>query len=314
MTGPATGTITCVRRRALVLAAAFAAAASAAAAGGTAGAQSPASILVNPGTADPGSLVKVSNAALSPCVPPPSAANPSASVDLYAAGTATPANRVPFQGVVGPTGSWSVEVRLDPDLPPGTYRVQAGCYTDSGLNAGFGPSYVAGRLDLRLQEPGPPAANLRRGRSGDTIQVESGEARCTPPAGSPSPRVRVSLLDAAKATRAEAEGAVDPATGRWTVGLRVPDLGAQSAEISAVCLARVGAPSPYARYRSAPFTIEATPPTPTTAPVTTSPAPTGAPGAPTTAPQASATPQAPTTTLPTTPLAVAIVAEPTYTG
>ena len=298
----------------MVLVAAFAAAAAAEAVAGTAGAQTVASIVVTPATADPGSVVKVSNAALSPCVPPGGASSPSASVDLYAAGTATPANRVPYQGVVGPTGAWTVDVRLDPDLPPGTYRVQAGCYTDSGLNAGFGPAYAAGRLDLRLQEPGPSSVSPRRGRAGDTIQVASGETRCTPPAGAPSPRVRVSLLDAGKATRAEAEASVDQATGRWVVTLRVPELGAQSAEISAVCLARVGAPSPYARYRGAPFTIEATPTQPTNAPATTAPATTAAPGAPATVPQAAATSPAPTTTLPPTPLAVAVVAEPTYTG
>jgi hypothetical protein len=201
-------------------------------------------------------------------------------------------------------------VRLAPDLPPGSYRVQAGCYSDSGLNSGFGPSYEAGRLELRLQQPGQPTSP-RRGRPGDSIQVSSGEARCTPPAGSPSPRVRVSLLDAGKATRAEAEGPVEIATGRWTVSLRVPDIGPQSGEISAVCLARVAAPAPYARYRATAFSIDGQPLAPATVPPTTPP-PTVAPGAPATAVTTATT--TPVPTLPSTPIAVAIVAEPTYTG
>lgn len=297
------------------MAAAFASAVAAAAVGGTAGAQSGASIVVAPASTDPGAVVKVANAPLSPCAPPRGTTDASASIDLYAGATATPVNRMPYQGVVSPNGSWSVDVRLDPDLPPGTYRVQAGCYTDSGLNAAFGPSYGAGRLDLRLQEPGQPSASPRHARPGDTIQVASDEARCSPPAGSPSPRVRVSLLDAGSATRAEAEGPVDPSSGRWTVGLRVPDVGPQVAQVVAVCLARVGAPSPYARYKAAPFTIDAAPAAaPTTAPATTAPATTSPPGAPTTPPHATTSSPSPTTTLPPSPLAVPIVLEPTYTG
>jgi hypothetical protein len=299
-----------VRRRAIVVAAALAAAVAAAAVAGTAGAQAVAPIVVLPGVADPGAAITVSNGPSAPCPPPPAAKNPSASVDLYAIGSATPVNRVPYQGAVSVPGAWSVTVRLDPDLPPGSYRVQAGCYSDSGLNSGFGPAYAAGNVTLRLQEPGSPTVSARRGRPGDSLQVSSADNRCSPPAGSPSPRVRVSLLDASRATRAEAEGPVDPTTGRWTVGLRVPDLDSQSAEISAVCLARVGAPSPYARYRSAPFAVDNPPvtmTTPTTAPVTT-----GGAGGSTTTP--STTPRPTASTLPPTPLAVAIVAEPTYTG
>ena len=302
-----------VRRRPVVLAAALAAFA-AAALGREAGAQAVAPIVVRPQMADPGAVVTVSNGPSVPCPPPSGSDNPSASVDLFAQGSATPANRAPFQGMVDPVGTWSVDVRLAADLPPGSYRVQAGCYTDSGLNSGFGPSYQAGRLDVRLQDPGQPTASTRRGRPGDTIQVGSGEARCTPPTGSPSPRVRVSLLDSSRATRAESEGPVDGATGRWSVGLRVPELPAQEAQITAVCLARVAAPAPYARYKAAPFAIEVPPPTNTTtsAPATTSPPTTQVPGAPPTAPPTTAATTAPP--LPPTPLAVPIVAEPTYTG
>ena len=127
--------------------------------------------------------------------------------------------------------------------------------------------------------------------------------------------MRVSLLDSSRATRAEGEGPVDPATGRWQVGLRVPDLPAQNAEVTAVCLARVGAPSPYARYRAAPFAVEIDPPrspAPTAAPPTAPPVTAVAPG-PTPSPTRSPT-NIPASALPPTPLAVPIVAEPTYTG
>lgn len=311
---PSTGTILCVRCLVIVVAASVAATGAAVVGGASAGAQVTAVVVVAPATADPGGAVTVSNGPLSPC-PPGNARNPSASVDLFAAGSATPVNRVPYQGVVTPAGTWTVDVRLAPDVPPGTYRVQAGCYSDSGLNSGFGPTYEPGRLDLRLQQPGQPALSVRRTRPGDSIQVGSGDSRCTPPAGSPSPRVRVSLLDSARATRAEAEGPVDIASGRWSVSLRVPDIGPQNVEINAVCLARVAAPAPYARYRGTALSVDRAqaPETSTTVPATTTPPSTGAPGVPTTAP---ATP--PTTanaaSLPTTPVAVAIVAEPTYTG
>lgn len=295
------------------MAAALLAAASAVAVAGQAGAQAVAPITVAPVAVDPGGVATVGNGPAAPCAPPAGTANPSASVDLFAVGSATPVNRAPYQGMVTATGTWTVTVRLAPDLPPGAYRVQAGCYTDSGLNSGFGPAYAAGRLEVRLQEPGRPTATPRSGRSGDSLDVASGDAVCTPPPASPSPRVRVSLLDAAKATRAEAEGPVEPGTGRWSLALRVPDLGAQSAEITAVCLARVGAPSPYARYQAAPFSVEAgeVPGSTTTAPGTTTPATTAVPGASTTKPTTSPAPPA---SLPTTALAVPIVAEPTYTG
>lgn len=302
-----------VRRPAVVMAAALAATA-ALALGREAGAQAVAPILVVPATADPGGVVTVSNGPEAPCPPPGGSERPSASVDLFAQGSATPANRAPYQGLVTRAGTWSVEVRLSADLPPGTYRVQAGCYTDSGLNSGFGPAYRAGSLDLRLQDPGQPTASTRRARPGDSIQVESGAALCPPPAGSPSPRVRVSLLDAQGATRAESEAPVDARTGRWSVALRVPDLGAQYGQITAVCLARVAAPAPYARYKGAPLAIEAAPPAPTTTtgPPATSPPTTPAPGAATSVPTTS--PPASAVSLPPTPVAVAVVAEPTYTG
>lgn len=302
-----------VRRQAIGVAAALAAAA-AVLASGSARAQSPGSILVAPSVTDPGNAVIVSNAPLAPCPPPPRAESPFVSIDLYATGSATPANRSPYQGAVAVGGTWSVQVRLEPDLPPGAYRVKAGCYADSGLNSGFGPTYAPGQLDVRLQEPGAPTASARRARPGESVQVGSGEAGCRPPTGSASPRVRVSLLDATKATRAETEGAVDPASGRWSIGLRVPELLPQSAEITAVCLARVGAPAPYARYRGAPFAVDAAPmPAPTTTPTTAAPA-TARPGTPTTSPAATAPTTPAPATLPATPLAVAIIAEPTYTG
>jgi hypothetical protein len=314
--GLGAGTITDVRRRAIGMAAALAAAVAAAALSGSAGAQTTAQILLSPNAADPGGTVTVSNSPLAPCPPPPSAENPSVSIDLFAGTSVTPANRTPYQGAVTVGGTWSVNVRLDPDLAPGTYRVEAGCYADSGLSSGFGPDYAAGRLDVRLQAPGQPVLAARRARPGDNIHVNSAEKVCRPPAGSPSPRVRVSLLDATKATRAEAEGPVDPASGRWAIGLHIPDMDAQAAEITAVCLARVAAPAPYARYQAAPFTIDAVPAPPTTTtPATVAPVPTlPRPGAPATLPPATVTPTPTPTTLPTTPLAVAIVAEPTYTG
>jgi hypothetical protein len=298
------------------MAAALAAAVAAAAVGGSAGAQGAASILVAPSVADPGGMVTVSNSPLAPCLPPDGADSPFVSIDLFAAGTATPANRAPYQGAVTVGGTWSVQIRLDADLPPGTYRVEAGCFADSGLSSGFGPDYAPGRLDIRLQEPGQPAVSARRARPGESIQVSSGEGGCKPPAGSPSPRVRVSLLDATKATRAEAEGAVDAASGRWTISLRIPELVPQSADITAACLARVAAPAPYARYRAAPFNIDGVPVTSTTTvPTTVAPVPTlPRPGAPTTFSVVTVAPTPTPTTLPATPLAVAIVAEPTYTG
>jgi len=310
-----------VRRRAIVVVFAFSAATATV---GTAAAQTTASIVVQPATADPGGLVKVSNGPLAPCQPQNGNQNASASVDLYAAGSATPVNRMPYQGVVNALGAWSIDVRLAPDLPPGSYGVQAGCYSDSSLTPPY-KRYDLGRLDLRLQEPGSPTLSADRGRPGESFQVGSGGARCLPPVGSPSARVRVSLVDSAKATRAEGEAAVDAATGGWSVGLRVPDLAAQTAEITAVCFARVGAPSPYARYSAAPFAVEVEPPpsptTTTTSPPTTSPTVTATTIAP--LPGATTTTATPTTvaaattvptTLPPTPLAVAVVAEPTYTG
>ena len=295
------------------MAAALALSSAAAAVSATAGAQTGATIVVQPGVTDPGALVTVTNGPFSAC-PPGAARDPAVSIDLYGAGSATPANRTPYQGPVSPAGTWSVQVRLEPDLPPGTYQVRAGCYTDSGLNSGYGPAYAPARLDLRLQEPGQASLSVRRGRPGAIIEVRSGEARCTPPAGSPTPRVRVSFHDATKATRAEAEGVVDGGSGRWLLSLRVPDLTAQAAEITAVCLARVGAPAPYARYAATPFTVEAIP-----QPVTTTSAPPATvaptvPGAPTTVPRPTVSLTPSPTTLPPTPLAVAVVAEPTYTG
>jgi len=296
----------------LVAAAALVAAGAAALVAGSADAQVVGSIIVTPTQTDPGASVTVANGASSPCTPPLGATSASVSVDLYAVGSATPANRVPYLGAVTLAGGWSVEVRLAPDLPPGSYRVQAACFTDSGLNAGFGPAYEPGRLELRQKALGAPRPGITLGRPGDTFQVTSAEVPCVPPVGAAGPRVRVSLLDAGTATRAEAEGSVDPATGRWSVSLTVPSVDAQAAQISAVCLARVGASVPYARYAAAPFNILATPSTvPTTlAEVPTPTAPVPSSGGSTTT--ASTAP--PVAMLPTTPLAQAIVVEPTYTG
>ena len=305
-----------MRRPGPVVAAALAAAVAVAAAG-AAEAQSVASITVAPADADPGGTVLVSNGPGWPCTPPSGTASASASVDLYAEGSATPANRIPFQGSVTDAGAWSVGLQLAPDLPPGRYRVRAGCYSDSGLNSGFGPAYADGRLDVRLQALGPPTASARVGRPGDSVQVTSGGAGCTPPAGAQRPRVRVSLLERGGATRAESEGTVDSGTGRWSVSLRVPAVEAQDTRITAVCLARVGAPSPYARYAPTVLVVQAAP----TDPPTTPPTSVGAP------PTSSSTVPGPadstTTTnpaqvaassLPEAPVAKAIIAEPAYTG
>ncbi len=311
------GTLPRVRRPGSIVAAALVTAAVAVAVAGSARAQSLASITIAPAEADPGATVIVANGSSWPCTPPSGTASPSASVDLYAEGSATPANRVPFQGPVAASGSWSVALELAPDLPPGRYRVQAGCYTDSGLNSGFGPAYAAGRLEVRLQTLGPPRASSRVGRPGDSVQITSGEAGCTPPAGALRPRVRVSLLDRDGATRAESEGVVDAVTGRWSLPLKVPAIEAQDTRITAVCLARVGASSPYARYGATELVVEPvpadpprTPPTsvgPTPAPSSTVPGPGGS--APTSTPA-----QVEATSLPETPVATAIIAEPTYTG
>jgi len=278
---------------------------------GSAGAQAVVPIMVSPATADPGGVVKVTNGPSSPCPPPSGTAHPSASVDLYAQGSATPVNRVPYQGAVTASGAWSVVVSLAPDLAPGAYQVQAGCYTDSGLNAGFGPAYTRGSLELRLQVPGSPTPSPVSGHPGDGVQVGSGNARCMPPASSPSPRVRVSLVDASNSTRAEAEGPIDTASGRWSVNLRVPDIVPQRAAITAVCLARVGAPAPYARYANTSFAVDASVlsgPGPTTSPTS----PTGPPAGVTTTTVVAPPPTPPA--LPPTPVAEAKVAEPTYTG
>jgi len=303
-----------VRRRAVVVVAALCIGAATGVAGTDA--QAASSIVVTPALADPGGVVRVSNDPSSPCPQTLPTSNASASVDLYTAGSATPVNRMPYQGPVNTSGSWSVEVRLAPDLPPGSYRVQAGCYTDSGLNSAYGPTYGSGRLDVRLQNPGLPTASSRRGKPGDGFQVNSGGARCPPPAGSPSPRVRVSLLDSTRATRAESESAVDATTGDWSVGLRVPEIGSQSAEITAVCLARVGAPSPYARYDAATFAVEADrmPEATTTTTMITAPTTVATLAGATTTPSTAVVATTVPTSLPTTPLAVAVVAEPTYTG
>jgi hypothetical protein len=300
-------------RPGLVVVAAVATAAAAVGVAGSAVAQVTGSIMVAPAVADPGGMVVVTNGADSLCFPVPvGATSPSVSVDLYAAGSATPANRLPYLGGVSPLGAWSVEVRVAPDMPPGLYRVQAGCFTDSGLNAGFGPTYQPGRLNLRQQELGPPRPSSSVGRPGQVVQVGSGQAPCVPPAGSPSPRVRVSLLDGGRATRAEAEGAVDSATGAWSVTLTIPSVDPQDAQISAVCLARVGASVPYARYGSAAFAIDAVPLPPTTTTSSTVPGSITPSTTPGTTPPTSVQPLP--AELPITPLATAIVAEPTYTG
>ncbi len=312
------GTIVVVRRPGFVVAAAAAAVTLAAVVGGSADAQGVAAINVVPAEADPGATVLVTNGPGAPCTPPTGSSNASASVDLYAAGSATPANRGPFQGFVSASGSWSVEVRLAPDLAPGSYRVQAGCYTDSGLNSGFGPSYEPGRLDVRLRQLGPPTLSIGRGRPGDSVQVTSGDARCTPPTGAPNPRVRVSILDRDGSTRAESEGGVDRGSGRWAVPVRVPALDTQGAQVTAVCLARVGASVPYARYAATPLAVEAPPADPpVTPPATFGSVPTSlpaVPGAPATTAVTVNPALLPDTSLPLAPVAKAIIAEPAYTG
>lgn len=302
-------------RPGLVVVAAVATASAAVGVGGSAVAQIAGSIVVAPAGAEPGGMVVVTNGAVSPCFPVPAGAtSPSVSIDLYGADSATPANRLPYLGAVDTLGAWSVEVRLAPDLAPGPYRVQAGCFTDSGLNAGFGPTYQPGQLDLRQQDLGPPRPSTSTGSPGQVVEVASGRAPCIPPKGSSSPRVRVSLLDAARATRAEAEDTVDSTTGAWSITLTVPSVTTQDAQISAVCLARIGASVPYARYEPAAFAIdaqlppEATTTTSSTVPGPATPSTTPDPGLPPTS-TVSGPPD-----LPITPLAAAIVAEPTYTG
>lgn len=311
------GTIPGVRRPGIVVAAVAAAAAMAALVAGSAGAQTQASIAVTPAEADPGGTVVVANGPGAPCTPPDRSTNASASVDLYASGSATPANWVPFQGLVSPSGTWSVEVRLAPDLPPGPYRVQAACYSDSGLNSGFGPTYESARLDLRLQSLGPPATSVRQSRPGDSVQITSGDAGCKPPAGAPSPRVRVSLLDGGGATRAETEGPVESATGRWSLPLKVPAIDTPNAQITAVCLARVGAPAPYARYSRTIVGVDAQPVAPPVPPpVSVEPPPippAPVPGGPVTSTTLGQG-QVAVSSLPLAPVAKPIVAEPTYTG
>lgn len=312
-------TIPQVRRPGSVGLVVAAAVAVASAVAGSAEAQGPPAIAVAPPEADPGATVAVTNSPGSPCTPPSgSGGRATASVDLYAQGSATPANRLPYQGFVSAAGSWVVEVRLAPDLSPGQYRVEARCYTDSGLNSGFGPAYLPGRLDVRLRQLGQPTLTTRSARPGDSVQVSSGEARCTPPAGAPSPRVRVSILDRDGATRAEAEGPVDRASGLWSLTVRVPPVDAQLGQVAAVCLARVGASVPYARYGPAGLAIEAAAPADPPAPPLEIPGSTlvpvpsvpGPPASTTTVPPA----QLPDGSLPVAPLAKAIIAEPTYTG
>lgn len=312
-------TIPRVRRPGSVAVAVAAAVALASAAGGSADAQGPPAVTVAPSEADPGATVFVTNSPGSPCTPPTGSGDrPTASVDLYPDGSATPANRLPYQGFVSATGSWAVEVRLAPDLPPGRYRVEARCYTDSGLNSGFGPAYQPGRLEVRLRQLGPPALSSRSGRPGDSVQVSAGQAGCVPPAGATSPRVRVSILDRDGATRAEAEGGVDRASGLWSVPVRVPPIDVQLGQVAAVCLARVGASVPYARYAAAAFAVEAAPADDPAAPPLAPPDSTPAPVLPVPGPATSAatTPpvQLPDTSLPLAPVAKAIIAEPTYTG
>ncbi|HEV8116033.1 MAG TPA: hypothetical protein VGP53_07330, partial [Acidimicrobiales bacterium] len=100
------------------------------------------------------------------------------------------------------------------------------------------------------------------------------------------------------------------------VTLTIPSVDPQDAQIGAVCLARVGASVPYARYGSAAFAIDAVPLPPTLTTSSTVPGsitPSTTPGTPGTAtPPTSVQPLL--GELPITPLASAVVAEPTYTG
>jgi hypothetical protein len=214
-------------------------------------------------------------------------------------------------------GRWSVPIALAPDLAPGAYKAIASCYDADDTRI---RSYDPAPFNIRLQSPGQPNVQPSQAMPGDTVQIGSGPNKCKPPKDS-TPKVRASILDSGGNTRAEGEGQVS-ADGSWSVNLRVPDATPQVGSVTAICLARVGASAPYARYSQSRFTITAPPPSSTTSTVAP-PVTTLAPGQ--TAP--ATTIAAPTTTsgpvpripgfsspLPASPVAVPIVAEPTYTG
>ena len=273
------------------------------------------------GEHNPGETITVVNATDGPsdqCPPAADGKDRTISVDIL-----TSSDRLvsgPHTAKVSSTGRWSVPVVLEPDLAPGGYKANASCYDADNFKV---RTYDPATFTIRLQAPGPPSVQPVEAMSGESVQVSSGSARCAPPQGAGSTaRVRASILDAGGNTRAEGEGKI-AADGSWSVPLRVPDVPAQEGSATAVCLARVGAPAPYARYAQSKLTITAPPPPSTT---TTAPPPstTLAPGVtapPPTPPPAPTTTRGPvpklpgfTSAQPPSPTAQPITAEPTYTG
>lgn len=301
------------RRSALALAALVAMGAAAVAPAAAAGPE----VMVSPaGDHDPGSTITVSNAPGSVC---PETNDPNVSVDIVTSANGLVAG--PYNTTVQ-SGQFAVQVPLAPDLAPGNYLARASCF--AGASASPSKTYEPAPFTVRLQSPGDPIVQPDHAVPGDIVQVGSGTAKCKPPRGATSPRVRASIVDASGNTRAEAEGSVF-GDGSWAVKVRVTEIDPQVGRVTAVCLARVGAPAPFARYGQTTFTIVAPAPASTT---TTVPAPTTtpAPGG-TAAPATTTTVPAPTTTLgpvpalpgfgdslPPTPVPTPIVAEPAYTG
>ena len=169
-------------------------------------------------------------------------------------------------------GRWSVPVALAPDLAPGGYKAIASCYDSDDTRI---RSYDPAPFTIRLQSPGQPNVQPTQAMPGETVQIGSGPNKCRPPRDA-TPKVRASILDSGGNTRAEGEGQVS-ADGSWSVNLRVPDATPQVGSVTAICLARVGASAPYARYSQSRFTITAPPPPSTTSTVAP-PATTLAPG------------------------------------
>jgi len=98
--------------------------------------------------------------------------------------------------------------------------------------------------------------------------------------------------------RAAADEAIDPGSGGWSATLNVPDLAPQRGTITAACHATTSAAAPYARYIPVRFEVAARPAVAAT--TTTA-------GAPASTVQVNPG-------LPASPRAVAIIAEPAYTG
>lgn len=272
------------------------------------------------GEHDPGSTITVANATDTPrdlCTGG-SPGERTISVDVL-----TSSDRLvsgPHTAAVGSfDGRWSVAIPLASDLAPGAYKALASCYDRDNTKV---RNYDPAPFTVRLQNPGSPAVQPTQAAPGDPVQIGSGPAKCKPPKGSPSPKVRASILDNGGNTRAEGENQV-LADGSWSVTLRVPgEMLPQDGSVTAQCMARVGAPAPYARYGQTRLTVVAAPPPSTTStapPVATTLAP-GQTAPPSTVPAPTTTlgpiPKLPgfTQALPPTPLAEPIVAEPTYTG